>query len=103
LLLKQLCYNNCATTGAAWPINLYPEILGHPGEKTNEFDHHAGDDANPQCLKEQQICGTTSDGVQATCCGELTCSCKAASADDNKCVCENFEKAWFNKIALQAE
>lgn len=61
-------------TGQSWPLKLYPEIIGSPGEQTGEISHTPGDEANPLCIPDNMVCGA--DGlVQGTCCGGSSCQC----------------------------
>lgn len=66
--------------GEPWPLNLYPEIIGSPGEKIAEFDHKIGDDANPVCVASPGVCGVVHPS--SACCGDSFCDCSAKI-----CVC----------------
>jgi hypothetical protein len=79
-------------SGQAWPLNLAPDVIGYPDEKTNEHDHFPGDEANPVCVPDGGVCGTLETGPSAVCCPSFTCE---ASRTDSTFRCRSFRPNKF--------
>lgn len=62
--------------GQPWPLNLAPDVIGMPGERSNEHGHFPGDSKNPICVPEGGVCGEKggkNEGPIAVCCSDLAC------------------------------
>jgi aromatic ring-cleaving dioxygenase len=62
-----------AWAGPSWPLNLAPDVIGMPGEHTNEYGHYPGDLQNPICVPDGAVCGEHHDGPVAPCCEGMAC------------------------------
>ena len=87
--------------GQPWPLNLAPDVIGLPGEHTNEHGHFPGDAQNPICVTEGAVCGSTETGPTTVCCPSLTCQKQDSKDDYYRCSSMSSSSSPLKKLMLQ--